>query len=394
MKRIGLTSLCLATAMTVTAFAEVKSTKPWLGVMLSPVGAATSRQLAIEPDSGIMVTNVATDSPAADAGIQQYDVIVGINGEQVSSDFAAFSEDIAAIGVGGKAVLNVIRSGQQVTVNAILSEMPLAEEITYLHEGEPNVVTQFDRNVFGKIVEKDDDGNWVMRDLGELEDFNKILGDNGGHVFGTPGFGPRMRFNFNMADGDQRVMSVTRDGSTIEVSKDETGQITVRRSTDDQPGTVDEQMYDSEEALQNADEEAYELFKQFGSGSGVYSMMTPDGNFQIELKQQITDALETAHQAMADAHAAANDAVGQQNDLLHRFQIRTPNTFQSWPSAFRWEQFSGGPKTSFTLEADGSIVVTTRDAEAVLTRTYASEADLQQRDPKLYEKYVALHDAE
>lgn len=391
MKRIGLSSLAIATALGVAAFAEVQS-KPWLGVMLSPVSGATAKQLAIEPDTGIMVTNVAENSPAADAGIEQYDIIVDVNGQPVSSDFAAFSDEIASVGVGGRANLTVIRGGQQVSVTAVLAEMPPPDQIQYLHDNDVNVVTQLDRDVFGKILEHDDQGNWVMRDLGKLDDLQNLFGSNDVGVFAGNGLNGQTTFNIN-TDGTTREMKVIRDGKMIDIQEDENGQIIVRRGNADDDSTVTEQVYDSEEALQNGDDEAYELFKQFSNGTGAYAVVTPDAKFRIEFNQNIADALAKANQAIADARAATDDAGAQLQDHMRSFQMQSPQ-WQNWPNFYRFNVQAGQPRTSFKLNADGTIEVTTRDGDTVLTRNYDSADDLQQRDPKLYEKYQSLRDAE
>jgi hypothetical protein len=394
MKFTVLKSLILVTALAGAVVAAEVESRPWLGVMLSPVSGATARQLALEADTGIMVTNIAKDSPAADAGLEQYDVIVELNGQPVSNDFGVFSEEIVAIGVGGKANLAVIRGGERVNVVAALGEMPPAEEIEYLHESEPNVVTQLDRDVFGKILEKDDDGNWVMRDLGELDDMHQFFGNAGAGAFFAPGMHGQMMFKLDSSDGQTRNMKIIRDGKSIEVNQDADGRIVVRRGSVDDDSAVTEQEYESEEALQNGDEEAYELYKQFAHGGGAYTVVTPDANFHFELKQEISEALEKAHEAMEDAGALSDDARAQLEDQLRSFHVRTPNAWQNWPNVYRFEAFAGEPKTSYKLEADGSIVVTTRDGDAVLTRTYKDAEDLKSRDPKRYQKFKALQDAE
>lgn len=392
MKLTALKSLVLVTALAGAVVAAEIESRPWLGVMLSPVSGATARQLALEADTGIMVTNVAKESPAADAGLEQYDVIVELNGEPVSNDFGAFSEEIAAIGVGGKANLTVIRGGDRVKIVGALGEMPPAEEIEYLHEAEPNVITQLDRDVFGKILEKDDDGNWVMRDLGELDDMHQFFGNAGAGAFVAPGMHGQMMFKIDSSDGQTRNMKIIRDGKSIEVNQDADGRIVVRRGDADDDNSVTEQEYDSEEALQNGDEEAYELYKQFAHG-GAYAVVTPDANFHFELKQEISEAMEKAHQAMQDAGVASDDVRAQLEDQLRSFHVRTPIAWQNWPNVHGFGAF-GEPKTSYQLEADGSIVVTTRDGDAVLTRTYKDADDLKSRDPKRYEKFQALQDAE
>ncbi|MGB0006853.1 MAG: PDZ domain-containing protein [Candidatus Sulfotelmatobacter sp.] len=59
---------------------------PMRGVQVDELTSDIRQQLGLKPDvKGVVVTNVAGDSPAADAGLQQGDVIEQINRQPVNS---------------------------------------------------------------------------------------------------------------------------------------------------------------------------------------------------------------------------------------------------------------------------------------------------------------------
>src|SRR5258707_12445768 len=57
--------------------ANIEPGGPWLGIQFGPVSKATVSQLHLS--SGQMVINIHENSPADQAGLQQYDVITAID---------------------------------------------------------------------------------------------------------------------------------------------------------------------------------------------------------------------------------------------------------------------------------------------------------------------------
>jgi membrane-associated protease RseP (regulator of RpoE activity) len=51
----------------------------WIGIESEPVGAALRTHLKLEEGQGLLVRNVVPDSPAAQAGVQQHDVLLQFN---------------------------------------------------------------------------------------------------------------------------------------------------------------------------------------------------------------------------------------------------------------------------------------------------------------------------
>lgn len=81
--------------------------------------------------SGILVTNVATDTPASGAGIQAGDIITGFNGAAVA-DMAALKQDLAKAKPGDKVTLTIVRGNETKTVNVTLGDNPTQKGSAYL----------------------------------------------------------------------------------------------------------------------------------------------------------------------------------------------------------------------------------------------------------------------
>ena len=81
--------------------------RPYIGISTSDMNAATASRYNLPVDTGILVTKVADNSPAAQAGIKAGAVIVGINGTQIQS-----SADLQGF-------LDTAQAGQQITLNLI-----------------------------------------------------------------------------------------------------------------------------------------------------------------------------------------------------------------------------------------------------------------------------------
>jgi serine protease Do len=76
------------------------------------VNQRISRALGLEAAAGVFVQDIDPDSPAADAGFEPYDVIVGISGEPVANrnDFVARLYDFRP---GDRVRFDVVRGGKQ-----------------------------------------------------------------------------------------------------------------------------------------------------------------------------------------------------------------------------------------------------------------------------------------
>jgi C-terminal processing protease CtpA/Prc len=91
-------------------------------ILESPVGPKFRIGLSVEnpeessSEDGLLVNQVMEDSPAAQAGIEEGDIIIAINGEQ-AKDFKALQETVQEAGSQQRAVkLKLNRDGKEITL--------------------------------------------------------------------------------------------------------------------------------------------------------------------------------------------------------------------------------------------------------------------------------------
>ncbi len=83
-----------------------------IGVRLEKIPEALSVHMKLEPESGMMVTSVAKEGPAAKAGIQKFDLITKINGQKAADH--QIPQLLQQAGQSGKSVtLTIISHGEE-----------------------------------------------------------------------------------------------------------------------------------------------------------------------------------------------------------------------------------------------------------------------------------------
>ena len=144
----------------------------FLGVFLSDVNEARAKDLKLSEARGALVGQVVKDSPAAKAGLQENDVVLGFNSEQVQS--AAQLHRLLLVTPPGRLVnLGIGRDGRIMTVPATLGERQagmapmmsstpdIAEQMRlraeeWKQESE-NLRQQFERNGDRKLLDKSEE---------------------------------------------------------------------------------------------------------------------------------------------------------------------------------------------------------------------------------------------
>ncbi len=95
----------------------------WLGVGIQDIDDATAEQLGLKDTKGVGITSVEPGSPAADAQLQEYDVIRKVNGKAVNSRRAL----VSIVGIkepGTEVELEIQRDGKTRTVTVTLGKRP------------------------------------------------------------------------------------------------------------------------------------------------------------------------------------------------------------------------------------------------------------------------------
>jgi serine protease Do len=108
-----------------------RPSRGYLGASLQPVDEDLAPSLGIPKDSGEIVRSLVPGGPGALAGLQQGDVIVKVNGQQVTPD-QTVSYLIANSPVGARIPLEIIRGGRHATVNVAVAQRPTEEALAKL----------------------------------------------------------------------------------------------------------------------------------------------------------------------------------------------------------------------------------------------------------------------
>ena len=85
-------------------------TRGWLGISTQVVSPQTARLLGLEKAGGALVVGVAADGPAAEAGVEPGDIIVGYDGKAVV-DAEALPGLVANTAIGRNVALYISRDG-------------------------------------------------------------------------------------------------------------------------------------------------------------------------------------------------------------------------------------------------------------------------------------------
>ncbi|HLI77818.1 MAG TPA: Do family serine endopeptidase [Acidobacteriaceae bacterium] len=96
------------------AHGEVKH--GYVGIAMNDVTPDNAHFFGLHDAEGAIVAQVSPDSPAAQAGLKQGDVITTFNGQKVSNS-SSLQVDVSQVGPGAKVSFGVLRNGQPTTVN-------------------------------------------------------------------------------------------------------------------------------------------------------------------------------------------------------------------------------------------------------------------------------------
>ena len=100
----------------------------YLGVSLQPMNDDMADSLGVDRNRGEIVQIVSDDSPAERAGLLPGDIIVGVNGSEVTAD-QSVSYLVANIDPGDTVPVEVLRDGRTLTINTTLGKRPSEEEL-------------------------------------------------------------------------------------------------------------------------------------------------------------------------------------------------------------------------------------------------------------------------
>ena len=100
----------------------------YLGVRIGPVNEEIAEALGLPEKRGEFIQSVEPGEAAATAGIEPGDIVLSVNGEEVTPD-QTLSYLVANIEPGTRIPLQVLRNGQRRTVNVTVGKRPSQEEL-------------------------------------------------------------------------------------------------------------------------------------------------------------------------------------------------------------------------------------------------------------------------
>jgi S1-C subfamily serine protease len=112
-----------ATAVADQLIATGKATHAYMGVGTQPITPELQQQYNLSRSTGLLIAEVAPSSPAAAAGLQQGDIVVKVNGQDVT-DSSALAAMIRDMKPGDQVQVTIDRNGQEQTVTVTLAERP------------------------------------------------------------------------------------------------------------------------------------------------------------------------------------------------------------------------------------------------------------------------------
>jgi serine protease Do len=121
-----------------------------IGVTIQDVNAQLAESFGLDRPRGALVSSVEKDGPAAKAGLQPGDVILGVNSKPIER-YGELSGTIAAMKPGSEASLDVWRAGKKQAVNVQITELKEQQQ-TAKAGGKPNSRATDQASQFGLAV--------------------------------------------------------------------------------------------------------------------------------------------------------------------------------------------------------------------------------------------------
>ena len=369
---------------------EAPPGQAWLGIQLSPVPAALAAHLKLGSGGGLMVQNVHKDSPADKAGLQQYDVIVGYDGDPLDGDIEDFQDRIRTRKPSEVIRLEVRRAGETQRIEVTVGEVPRqSRRLEWRYQEDPDVTSRNLYGLRGRILRPGPDG-WEMEDLGDLlEDWGEQFEDRFEH-------GPGMAKEAPLAearrvDREGNVLHVRREGDSVIVKRFKSG------TSEDQ---AESKEYPSMDQLREQDREAFDLLQPQRPEAESYRealrqylrnmprVIPPGTQFRVPRPPTVPlvpgGPQEPGQPRVFRRGPSDGPEMAPDDQIPRGFGPAQPEGAERGPADAPQKD------VSFELLPDGSIKAEVHEGRDSLTATFSSEADMADKAPKLFERWRAL----
>ncbi|MFB3893733.1 MAG: PDZ domain-containing protein [Phycisphaerae bacterium] len=343
----------------------------WIGITISPVPPPVAAQLDVK--GGVMIQNVAKDSPADKAELERYDMIVSVGKDKVTGGVEGFRKLVAELKPEAKVELGVIHKAKAREVRITLGRLTDPGKVRYKYEDEPLAHWQEQTNVRGWVLPPGGESKWLKMPDGDAAE---ILADPrvleqlpqeffkewwksaaGSMLVGSV---PGEVINASSGDGALKVVQVI-DGTTLEIDKAANGRITVKRTvkTEDGPKTTTK-TYEQMDNLRKADPKAAEVLEKVKvGGTAKFAQGTADTR-EIPLKAQVV-----AEEARLRAELEKVRAEAEVRAKLLK-EMASENPDVAARAKAQWRQLEAGneEKPEPPKAGDGDIIRKMKDRRA------------------------------
>ena len=288
-------------------------------------------------DEGVTILRLVSDeSPAAIAGLEAGDLIIGFDGTEVS-DVSGLVKVIRASSPGTKVVVDLLRDGREQAVAVVLGTRP--------NKGQ-------------------------VRILKLLKDGEDLSFGQGGHGFffkGGHGFPGELSEVFEGMDFDFEVGSIK-----IEVQcEDGEGTVSIERDGETETHEFDcDGDWDSNKSM---------MFNWHGSVEGE------EGGHAFAMKIPHVFEMDIPNLDMEELHV-------QLRELKELGALKGLHSLHGLKGMRHFSAIGGrkSASTRFDIDSDGTITVTVTKGDAELNLNFDDANDLERSRPDLFEKYEDL----
>ncbi len=109
----------------------IAQTNAWLGADTLLLNPTVAQDHQLDVTSGLLVTGIMPDSPAAQAGLQPNDVITGVNNTTLDAQHT-WQSVISPMKPGDAVTISIERGGKTMDINATLGQPTISGEIPFL----------------------------------------------------------------------------------------------------------------------------------------------------------------------------------------------------------------------------------------------------------------------
>lgn len=108
-------------------------TRGWLGVSIQDIDENMARALDLDILDGAIISQVLQNSPAEEAGINEQDIVISINGKEVSNS-SQLKNLVSSLRPNSKADFVILRDNKEKFISVTLGERPSEEDLAEVYK--------------------------------------------------------------------------------------------------------------------------------------------------------------------------------------------------------------------------------------------------------------------